>query len=450
MLTSEMEPHPSPSLRREQAIPAVYSLSVRLFGGFEVSVCGQALPRLRSHKGECLLALLVLHAGRTVMRQRLAAMLWPDSDESQALASLRQSLADLRKALGEEGRRLVPIGARALSLNLTGADVDLTAFDTAIHQGDRASLELAVMLYRGPLLEGCHEEWVLGERASREQSYLSALETLASEAMSRCDFTRASSLWQRAVAVDAFRESAARGWMMALAQGGNSAAAIQVYRSLRLLLARELRTEPDAETRALYLSLRAEAQKPQAAKMGDARAEHWAEPASSPPAWHLPRPLTELVGRRWETGEVSRLLFRSRLVTLTGPGGVGKTRLAIRVAEEWAEDQPDGVWFVDLAPLTDPALVGTDSGFRAGSAGGGGPRSGGHAGRRPARSAPAADFGQLRTLAGRLCFAGGGPAGGLSHAATADNKPAGAGADGRDDLACPPPARAGCEGKPEP
>ena len=136
--------------------------SVRLRGGFEASVCGCSLPRLRSHKGEWLLALLVLHTGRTVMRDCLAGILWPDSDESQALASLRQSLADLRKALGAEGHRLIPHGARALSLDLDGAEADVPAFDAAVRRTDRAALERAVALYRGPLLEGCHEEWILG------------------------------------------------------------------------------------------------------------------------------------------------------------------------------------------------------------------------------------------------------------------------------------------------
>ena len=338
---------------QEQAVPDVSSLSIRLLGDFEVSIAGRPLPRLRSRKGEWLLALLALNAGHPLGRDRLAGMLWPDSDESQALASLRQSLADLRKALGEEGQRIISHGVRALSLDTTGADVDIAAFDAAILQNDHASLERAVTLYRGALLEGCHEEWVLGERASREQSYLRALETLAEGAMGRGDFSAASSLWQRVVAADAFRESATRGWMLALARQGNPAAAVQVYRDLRLLLARELRTEPDAQTQALHLRLRLEARQPESAEAGRPREA----PASSRPERHLPQPLTELVGRAQELAAISGLLLRSRLVTLTGPGGVGKTRLAIRVAEEWAEDHQEEVWFIDLAPLTDAALV---------------------------------------------------------------------------------------------
>ena len=162
--------------------------------------------------------------------------------------------------------------------------------------------------------------------------------------MTRADFASASALWQRAAAQDAFRESAVRGWMTALAREGNPAAVTQVYRDLRLLLSREMRMEPDAETRALYERLRAEGR-------GGKVLTSKTAPVTplSVPTGLRPRPLTELVGRTEEVGTVGGLLFGARLVTLTGPGGVGKTRLSIRVAEAWAEDQPDGVWFVDLA-----------------------------------------------------------------------------------------------------
>ena len=95
--------------------------------------------------------------------------LWPDSRESQALAYLRQSLTELRHALGTEATRLQTPTRQTLALDLAGAEVDLLAFDADMQQADTAALQHAVALYRGPLLEGCNEEWALPERANREQ-----------------------------------------------------------------------------------------------------------------------------------------------------------------------------------------------------------------------------------------------------------------------------------------
>src|SRR5207248_3521000 len=132
-----------------------------------------------------VLALLALRDGRPVERSWLAGTLWPESSESLAFANLRRSLSDLRHALGDQACRLRSPSPRLLSLDLAGAAVDLLAFDEAIHLGDEKSLKRAVTLHRGPLLEGCAEEWVLPEREAREQTYLRALETLAAAAIDR-------------------------------------------------------------------------------------------------------------------------------------------------------------------------------------------------------------------------------------------------------------------------
>ena len=134
-------------------VPA--SLLLRLFGPFEARLNGEPLPRLRSRKGFFLLALLALRHDREVDRSWLAGTLWPDSPEPDALISLRTSLKDLRRALGPEAHRLRSPTTRTLCLDLEDADVDLVAFDAAIARGDGASLEDAVALHRGALLEGC-------------------------------------------------------------------------------------------------------------------------------------------------------------------------------------------------------------------------------------------------------------------------------------------------------
>jgi predicted ATPase/class 3 adenylate cyclase/Tfp pilus assembly protein PilF len=241
---------------------AVTPLAIRLFGPFEVHLHGEPLPRLRSRKGHWLLALLTLRRGAPLERSWLAGTLWPDSSERQALVSLRSSLVDLRRALGPEAGRLHSPTPQTLSLDLSGAEVDVLAFDAAIAQGEAPALERALALYRGPLLEGCLEEWSLPERQTRTQAYLQALETLAMGAMSGGDPSAAEPYLRLAVAVDPLRESAQRALMQALAAGGNTAAATQLYRELRERLHRELNAEPDSETMALFQQLRAAARRP--------------------------------------------------------------------------------------------------------------------------------------------------------------------------------------------
>src|SRR5262249_21771494 len=139
------------------------------------------------------------------------------------------------------------------------------------------SLEQAAALYRGPLLEGCSEEWAFQERQAREQAYLAALESLADQALASADTAAAERYLRRAVAVDPLRETAQRALMRALASAGDYAAALLTYRELRLLLHREVNAEPDVETQALFQQLRAVARE----KAGTIKSSGDAAPASS-------------------------------------------------------------------------------------------------------------------------------------------------------------------------
>jgi predicted ATPase/DNA-binding SARP family transcriptional activator len=334
-------------------------------------VNGNPLPRLRTRRGEWLLALLILRSGHEVDRAWLAGTLWPDSTEAQALTNLRVSLADLRRALGSEAGRLRSPTPRTVSLDLTGADVDLLTFDAALTRRDPASLDTAVTLYRGPLLEPCAEEWVFQERQVRERDYLEALETLAGDVRRAGDLTTAERHLRRVAAVDPLRESSQRELMRLLGCAGNYAAACQTYRDLRTRLHREVNAEPDPETTALYHQIRAEARAKAVpgARVDRSRRLVAPRPGSVPgsdsnipdgaPRHNLPVPPTALIGRENELCVLRDLLRGegARLVTLTGPGGIGKTRLALQVAEELSDAYRDGVSFVSLAPIRDCELV---------------------------------------------------------------------------------------------
>jgi DNA-binding SARP family transcriptional activator len=240
---------------------AAASLAIHLFGPLEVHLKGAPLPGLRRRQARWLLALLVLRAGREVERAWLAGLLWPETAETAALKNLRSSLADLRQALGPAAARLRSPTSPTLCLDLSGAEADVVAFDAAMAQGDEALLEQAAALYRGPLLEGCTEEWAFQERQVREQAYLRALETLAARAVARGEIGAAERQLRRAVSADPMLESAQRALMRTLVDDGNYAAAVLAYRELRLRLHREINAEPDAETTALFQQLRAEARR---------------------------------------------------------------------------------------------------------------------------------------------------------------------------------------------
>lgn len=335
------------------------ALEIRLFGRMEVRVASQPLRQLRSRKGLWLLALMALRGGRDLDRDWLAATLWPEDDIPHGRHSLRQTLYDLRLALGTEASRLAADGLRTLRLELAGAFVDALAFDTALARGDPESLAAAVRLYRAPLLEDCAEEWALEARRWREQGYLGALGALAARATADGQPGVAAGYLRLAVAADPYREELRRELIEALAAGGNPAAALLVYRDYSELLRQEMGAAPAEETTALFRRLREETRlraQPRARERPTAASGPAPATSSRAPS-ALPRPLTELVGREEEVREVVDLLGHARLVTLTGTGGVGKTRLAVQVAAELANEFPDGAGFVGLGALSDGTLV---------------------------------------------------------------------------------------------
>jgi predicted ATPase/DNA-binding SARP family transcriptional activator len=334
---------------------SVPPLVIRLFGGFQAQVHGAALPPLRSRTAQWLLALLMLRHETPVERAWLAATFWPDSSQAQSLSNLRRNLVDLRDALGPEAHRLLSPTPRTLRLNLSEADCDWLSFDAAIARGDHASLQTAIALYRGPLLQSCPKDWVLPERELREQRYLQALETLAQHGLEHQDVTAAIRHLRLALLAEPLRESVVCKLMQALAQQGDMAAVTQVYRDFRLYLHAELNAAPAAETVALYRHLREQSRG--ALPVLRASGERNTPGTAPRPSAHLPIPLTPLIGREAEITEVIGCLETARLVTLTGTGGVGKTRLAIAVEEAVTANYPDGVWLVDFAPLNDPSLV---------------------------------------------------------------------------------------------
>lgn len=320
---------------------------VRMFGPMEVHIDGHPLPRLRSRKALWLLALLILREGRSVQREWLSTILWPDTEQSAALANLRTILSELRAALGSEGQRLRSFDRHSVSFDLDGTDIDVARFDQAIKKGSPAALMTAVEMYRSSLLEGCGEEWVHQERVGRERDCLQALEKLAVVALRDGDFPCAEKWYRRATVIDPWWDGARRGLMESLAKQGNVNEALQVYRSFDALLRSDSASVPDKQTTALYLRMRTEAR-----QLDTVVASNGPQVSPARVNGRLSHPITELVGREDERIEVASLLRSSRLVTLTGFGGIGKTRLAVDVVTDIVREYPDGVWLIPLDSIT--------------------------------------------------------------------------------------------------
>jgi predicted ATPase/DNA-binding SARP family transcriptional activator len=326
-------------------------VELRLLGPFDVRIDGLPLPRLRTRKGLQVLALLAMRPSTEVQREWLAETLWPDSEVEQSAYNLRRSLSDLRSALGSFGNVITAPSFHTLRLEASdNVSIDLTRFEALCRLNDQKALREAMDLYRGSLLEGWSDEWLLSARSACEQDCLRALGHLAAAAERRQDWTEAEYWLKRIVTIDAFDEPAYRRLMEVLGHAGNFAAATLVYRELRVLLRSEINSDPAAETTGLFETLQHEARSTSPKKQ---HALHSPPVVSAAPKHRgLPLQLTSFVGRDDEKNQVKELLVQTRLLTLTGSGGCGKTRLALQVASEIEADYPDGVTWLEFAPAT--------------------------------------------------------------------------------------------------
>ena len=326
--------------------PSEAGLTIRLFGSMEVTV-DNLLVQLPSRRSFWLLAILSLRNGQPIERSRLAGMLWPDSSDSASLHNLRQTLAGIRRSLGSMADCIVAVSPRSLLLqDSPEVWIDALEFDAACKAGDLSSLQHAVELYRGSILPECDEPFASQEREKREHLFLDITDRLAEKYEATQDQVRGTQILRRAIDIDPYRESAYRALIGSLAASGETNAALELYRTLRETLRRDLNSEPDPETKQLYRSIRKKLSEPTSAAQ-----------SNSPRMRNLPVPLTSLIGRQQEIQEVVSLIGRCRLVTLTGVGGVGKTKLALAVAEALGDSFLNGARFIDLSPLQDSNTV---------------------------------------------------------------------------------------------
>ncbi|GAA3437431.1 BTAD domain-containing putative transcriptional regulator [Kutzneria kofuensis] len=295
-------------------------LEVRGPDGERVEVGG---PMVRT-----LLVRLAVDAGRIVTTDRLIADLWPESAPAEPGAALQSLVARLRRAIGRATIGSHPTGYR---LEVPPVEVDLRQFERAIAEGrPREALEL----WRGcPLADVGDAEFARAPIARLEELRATAVEArIDADIAARRDVIAEV---EELAAAQPLREGLHARLMRALTAKGRQADALAVYDRVRKLLAEQLGVDPGPELREAHL---------QALRTTSTRS-------------NLPARLTSFVGRDLELEQVTRALAAARLVTLTGTGGAGKTRLAIEAAERLLTEFPDGVWLIDLAPTTDVAAA---------------------------------------------------------------------------------------------
>ena len=335
---------------------------VKLLGGFSVSVGSRTIRQdeWRSKKAVTLVKLLALAPGHRMHRERAIDLLWPDSARSRASNNLRQVLHAARRVLDpSSGSRERYLGLKDEQLFLCPEGqlwVDVKAFEDAAASAQRtkdpAVPRAAIELYAGDFLpEDRYEEWAEGKRIEFRQLYLALLLELAGLYQERDEHSLAIEALRKATAADPTLEEAHASLMQVYALSGRPESALAQYERFRDVVSKELGVGPSTATRALRDEIAA-GRSPSAPRTGPVQ-----DVSSEAFEHNLPAPMTSFVGRERETVEVKRMLAMTRLLTLTGTGGTGKTRLALEVAWEVVGSYLGAVWLVELAPISEPGLV---------------------------------------------------------------------------------------------
>jgi predicted ATPase/DNA-binding SARP family transcriptional activator/Flp pilus assembly protein TadD len=339
-------------------------LTISLLGPFQVTLDDSPITDFATDKARALLAYLAVEVDRPHRREALAGLLWPDQPQRKANQNLRQALLYLRQSLGDcEAEPRLLVSRETIQFNAHCDHwLDVAAF-AALSQACQAHrhtrltscvlclrrMEQMAELYQGEFLSqffvsdsSAFEEWALLKREWLRHQAVQALSCLADFCERRGELERARQYARRQVELEPWREEAHRQVMRLLALDGQRSAALAQYETCRRALAQELGIEPTDETVALYERILA----------GQVLR------AASPPH-NLPTGPTPFVGREAELAELAELIANPdcRLVTLVGPGGIGKSRLALQMAADQVGAFAHGVYFVPLAAVSSPELI---------------------------------------------------------------------------------------------
>ena len=313
-------------------------LRLSLLGQVAIHKDGVPVTGFKSAKTRALLYYLAV-TRQSHFRSALAGLLWGELPEANAHMNLRKALESLRHLVGPH----LTVTRQTVAFDRSSPCwLDVDEFETRL-SGDIAAVEVerlkeAIELYQGDFLEGfdvreaaAFEEWVRLQRVYLREIAIQALRRLIEYQAGQREYQSSMTYTNRLLALDPWREEAHQQLMLLLARSGQRSAALAQYETCRRMLAQELGVQPTPETTALYKRIRA-------------------IETTRPPTFHLPSEPTSLIGREQELLELARLLAdpACRLLTLIGPGGIGKTRLALQAGLDQARSGVflEGVYFV--------------------------------------------------------------------------------------------------------
>jgi predicted ATPase/DNA-binding SARP family transcriptional activator len=333
---------------------------IKLFGGLQIIQNEQPLTIARQRE-RTLLTYLLLHPNTAHRREKLIELLWPESDSERNGRNFANVLYRVQQVVGKAW--IVAEGSALRLAPTPDLVVDLWRFDQLTKGAEDDALQEAITLYAGDrltptanLLPDQHDDWLLPLQTHYHECFLNALQRLGQRHEQAQRWDDAQQCYQRLRRSDPLHEDAYAGLMRVYARLGRLTDVTACYRELETLLQQELAAAPSSTLRALLTTL---------TRTPTYIEQPTAAPGKAPPtapsaqaiAHNFPKPLTSLVGRTQELDQIGRLLANHRLITLTGAGGSGKTRLAIAVARELADTFEQGAWWIDLSPLTEAHLV---------------------------------------------------------------------------------------------
>lgn len=312
---------------------------VRLLGGFEVVSPDNRPVKFPTRTAALVFAYLVAHKVATHAKVELESLFWPDSDGGQQAQNLRRAVADIRKVVevGRERGSVLKTSRGSLSINMSVISTDVGEFLALTELGSgEDQLKRAMAVYEGPLLPASNETWSIALRRDVEERFAIAVEALCRMFLDSGRAKDAICVARQALISAPTREDIHISLISSYASAGMSLEALKQYEDLERLLQETWGESPSKQAKDALES----------AFLEDPGRKH-----------NLPQHLTSFVGRDQEIADVTDLLANRRLVTVTGSGGCGKTRLAVEVARRMTSLFRDGVWLVEFAGVTDPKLV---------------------------------------------------------------------------------------------
>jgi len=324
--------------------------SIQLFGGLRVTGPGVDVSRFPTKRSALILARLALSRNGTASRDDLADILWPDDFLDSTRVRLRQELNRLRETLGP-ATEIIEADRSWIKLDFEKVVVDAREFERLLSRGqDREHLARAVANYEGPLLPEQSEEWVLSQRQEYQGKFLTALNSLTEELLNEGEQREALTTAMRAIRSDPYHEASRFLALRTMQAIGDTAGALRIYSEYEKAILKEFGTSPSDRIKSLASSIRKEASK----EKGSAPVEQQTQHPSVEPSAPLPTYLDSIIGRGSEIAALQEWLVAPngpRLITMSGPGGVGKTRLAITAASSVASHYKGDVFFIGLADI---------------------------------------------------------------------------------------------------